>query len=213
MRITKFGHACLLVESGKVRILIDPGAFSEGFEGLTDLDAIFITHQHPDHLVLDNIKALLSQSPEAKVYADADSTKILADEGVEAQTVHDGDSFEVEGVPVQTYGTLHAVIHPTIPDITNTGYLIDSKFFYPGDSFTDPGREIEILAIPAGAPWLKVSEPIDYLLAMKPKVAIPVHDGVLSDNGRRVHFGALESYGSKAGIEQRVLDVGQSIEV
>jgi L-ascorbate metabolism protein UlaG (beta-lactamase superfamily) len=203
----------MLVESRKARILIDPGAFSEGFEGLTGLDAIFITHQHPDHLVPDNIKALLGKNPRVQVCADADSAKILSDKGIEATAVHDGDKFDVAGVPVQTYGTLHAVIHPTIPDITNTGYFIDSKFFYPGDNFTDHGPQAEVLAIPAGAPWLKVSESIDYLLAMKPKVAIPVHDGVLSDNGRRIHFGALESYGSKAGVEQRVLEGGQSTEV
>ncbi|MBP9694894.1 MAG: MBL fold metallo-hydrolase [Candidatus Magasanikbacteria bacterium] len=28
MRITKFGHSCLLVEENDVRVLIDPGAFS-----------------------------------------------------------------------------------------------------------------------------------------------------------------------------------------
>ena len=49
MRVTHLGHACLLVEVADRRILIDPGNFSSGFEELTGLDAIVVTHNHPDH--------------------------------------------------------------------------------------------------------------------------------------------------------------------
>lgn len=38
MRLTKFGHSCLLVEEGGARVLLDPGSFSEGFEELDGLD-------------------------------------------------------------------------------------------------------------------------------------------------------------------------------
>ena len=50
MQVTHFGHACVLVEQGTARILIDPGQWSDGFGGLRDLDGILITHRHPDHL-------------------------------------------------------------------------------------------------------------------------------------------------------------------
>ena len=49
MKITHFGHSCLLVEIDGTRVLFDPGTFSHGFEGIEGLDAILITHQHPDH--------------------------------------------------------------------------------------------------------------------------------------------------------------------
>ena len=49
MQVTHFGHACVLVELGTARILIDPGEWSEGFSGLRDLDRILITHKHSDH--------------------------------------------------------------------------------------------------------------------------------------------------------------------
>ena len=44
MRLTHFGHSCLLVELLGSRILFDPGNFSSGFESLTGLDAILVTH-------------------------------------------------------------------------------------------------------------------------------------------------------------------------
>jgi L-ascorbate metabolism protein UlaG (beta-lactamase superfamily) len=49
MRLTHLGHACLLAEVGGARMLFDPGVLS-GFDDVRDLDAVLITHQHPDHL-------------------------------------------------------------------------------------------------------------------------------------------------------------------
>ncbi|MCA1695075.1 MAG: MBL fold metallo-hydrolase, partial [Actinobacteria bacterium] len=46
MEITHFGHSCVLLDTGSARLLIDPGTWSEGFEDLTGLDAVLITHQH-----------------------------------------------------------------------------------------------------------------------------------------------------------------------
>jgi L-ascorbate metabolism protein UlaG (beta-lactamase superfamily) len=67
-----------------------------------------------------------------------------------------------------------------MPQIDNVGFLIDNRLFYPGDALTEPGKEIEILALPAAAPWAKLSEVVDYALAVKPKIAFPVHDSILA---------------------------------
>ena len=37
MKITKYGHCCLLIEVENKRVLTDPGAFSDGFQDLTDI--------------------------------------------------------------------------------------------------------------------------------------------------------------------------------
>lgn len=37
MKITKFGHACLLIEEADARILIGPGTYSSGSEDLWSL--------------------------------------------------------------------------------------------------------------------------------------------------------------------------------
>lgn len=53
MKITKFGHCCLLIEEKGVRLLTDPGTYSDGFEHLK-VDAVLITHEHQDHLHIES---------------------------------------------------------------------------------------------------------------------------------------------------------------
>lgn len=212
MRITKYGHACLLVEEEGVRILIDPGAWSAGFEGLVDLDAILITHQHQDHLVPEHVRVLMKANPGAAVYADEGSTVILSETDIEAVAVHGGDELVVAGVSLRATGRDHAVIHNDIAGIPNVGYVIGGQFYYPGDSFTLPGQAVEILAIPAAAPWMSVAGAIDFVRAVKPRVAIPVHDAVLSEVGVGVYHGVLGRMIKDAGVELVVLERGEARE-
>ncbi len=63
MQITHFGHSCLLVEIDGTKVLFDPGNFSHGFEGISGLDAILITHQHPDHCDVAKLPDLVAGNP------------------------------------------------------------------------------------------------------------------------------------------------------
>lgn len=211
MKVTKYGHACLLIEEGGQRVLIDPGAFSKGFEGLTGLGAVLVTHQHSDHLVPENVMALQKNNPDMKVYGDEGSAAVLGGQGIEVVTVHAGDEFYVGEVPVNVYGRDHAVIHPDIPGIPDVGYMVGERLFYPGDAFTVPDKPVEILAIPLGAPWLKVSEVVDYARRVAPKVAIPVHDAVLAMPD--MHIGILQRLTQETGLEVRVLEHGHAVEL
>src|ERR1700760_3316703 len=98
LSLSKFRHSCLLIELGEVRVLLDPGGFSAGFESLTELSAVLFTHQHPDHLDTDRVVALLAANPQAAVFADVASTAQLADRGVTARAVTPGDDFVVEDI-------------------------------------------------------------------------------------------------------------------
>ncbi len=212
MKITKFGHACLLIEEAGARILIDPGVYSKGFESLRELDAVFLTHQHLDHANPEALGVIKKNNPGMAIYADEGTVHMLAEKGDKAvKAVHAGEEFEVGGVNVAVFGTNHAVIHPAIPGIENVGYMVAGRFFYPGDNFTNPGVPVEILALPIGAPWLKVGEVIDYVMAMRPKVAIPVHDAVLAMLGMNV--GIVNRFTQPVGIDLRVIENGTTLEV
>ena len=213
MRLTKLGHSCLLVEEGGARLLLDPGTLSGGFEELEGLSAVLFTHQHADHLDQARLRGLLDRNPRARVISDQGSAEPLGKAGVEVEAVADGQELDVGGVGIRVAGRDHAVIHPDIPVVPNVGYLIGGRLFHPGDAFTEPGQPVEVLAVPAAAPWLKLSEPIDYLRAVRPKVAVPVHDQVLSDAGRSIHYRQLEQLGGKGGTALRNLDDGAPAEL
>jgi L-ascorbate metabolism protein UlaG (beta-lactamase superfamily) len=205
VRITKYGHACLLVEDGDARLLLDPGAFSAGFEELTGLTAVLITHQHPDHVDLDKLPALLERNPEAVLHTDEGTAEQLAGRGLPARAVHEGDVLDL-GTRVRVVGRDHAVIHPDIPGIPNTGFLVAERFLHPGDALTVPDAEVEVLGLPTGAPWLKAAEAVDYLRAVRPRVAVPIHEAVLSMP--EIVYGLVDQLKPEA-TTLRVIDGGE----
>jgi L-ascorbate metabolism protein UlaG (beta-lactamase superfamily) len=213
MRLTKFGHSCLLVEEAGARVLLDPGAFSEGFEELDGLTAVCVTHQHGDHLDAGRVRQVLDRNPVVRVVSDEGSAKALGEAGADVEVVHDGDELDLGGLGLAVAGRDHAVIHPDVPVVPNVGFLLGGRLFHPGDAFTVPGRPVELLAVPAAAPWLKLSEAVDYLRRVAPKVAFPVHEKVLSDAGRSIHYRQLGQLGGRGGTSFQVLDDGRPVEL
>jgi L-ascorbate metabolism protein UlaG (beta-lactamase superfamily) len=179
MRLTKFAHSCVLVEDDGARVLIDPGNLTRGFDELTGVTGILITHQHADHVDVERLGPLLERNADAVLYADEGTVGILAERGISATAARQGDQLDA-GLGVAVYGVDHAVIHPEIPLVSNVGYLVGDRFFHPGDSFTVPEADVEVLGLPTAAPWLKASEAIDYLRAVAPRVAIPIHEALLA---------------------------------
>lgn len=171
----------MVADTGSARILIDPGAFSSGYETLEGLTAILVTHQHVDHLDLDKLPALLGQNPDAELVVDPGTAEQLRERDI-AHTVREpGETFTVGGAEIEVIGGDHAVIHPDIPGIANNGYWIDGSVLHPGDAFTVPERTPDVLLLPTAAPWLKASEAVDYLRAVAPPLAVPIHEAVLAN--------------------------------
>jgi L-ascorbate metabolism protein UlaG (beta-lactamase superfamily) len=201
VQITHFGHACVLLDTGAARLLIDPGTFSAGFETATGLDAVLVTHQHFDHLDGDRIGPLLRANPDARLIVDSGTAGQL--DGIEHEVVAPGASVQVGGSRIDVLGGEHAVIHPDIPNVANNAYLVDSTHLHPGDSYTPPPAPIDVLFLPTGAPWLKVSEAVDYLRAVAPRSAVPIHEAVLARP--QMHYGMFEQLAPKQ-TAVRVLD-------
>lgn len=184
MRLQKLGHSCLLIEHEGRRILVDPGNLGDAWHGLTGLDAVLVTHRHPDHLDLAAFPRLVEANAGVEVVADEGAADELRHLGIEAVVAHSGDVLDVADLAVSVFGTTHALIHPDVPRVTNTGYLV-GDLFVPGDAFTVPPADagIRVLAAPVVAPWSKVEETIDFLRAVGAPVVVPVHDAILSAAG------------------------------
>ena len=180
MKITKFGHCCLLIEEKGLRILTDPGSYSTMQNDVKDIDIVLITHEHQDHFHIESVKQLLKNNPQAKIITNSAVGALLAKENIAFTLVADGQKSNEKGIVFEGMGKEHATIYKDIGKVENTSYFIGERLFYPGDALYNPHRPVEILALPVAGPWMKISEAIDYLLALSPKKAFPVHDAVLS---------------------------------
>lgn len=194
MRVTHFRHSCVLVEMSETRVLFDPGTFSRGFEGLTGLDAIVVTHQHPDHIDPERIEALVYANPEAQLFADPTTASARGGRWISALPGHD---YGIGNLIARAVGGTHAVIHPDMPTIDNTSFLLGdetrpARFYHPGDALHVPEDvTVDVLGLPVSAPWAKISETIDFFRAVRPAVAVPIHDALLSEEGSGVYLGRL----------------------
>jgi len=206
MRITHYGHSCLLVQTGSARLLIDPGVFSSGFEAVRELTGVLITHQHPDHLDPRRLPDLLAANPGAELIADGASATQLAEQGIAARAVQPGERLELGGSTVETVGGEHATVHRDVPVIPNVGYLVDGALLHPGDSLHVPDHPVEILGVPTGAPWLKAGEAVDFMRAVSPRVAVPIHEAILARP--EIVYGLFEHLAPEA-TTLRVLEHGQ----
>lgn len=186
--ITAWGHACVRFEKDGRRLVVDPGAFSD-LTVLDDADAVLVTHEHTDHVEPAALVAALTARDRPEVWAPAGVVRQLVEAGAPEGRVHavgDGDTFTAAGLPVRALGEWHAIVHADLPRAANVAYLVDGTALHPGDSFTPPpaGVEVDVLFLPVTGPWMKIAEAVDYARAVRPRVAVPIHDAFLSEAGK-----------------------------
>jgi len=211
MKLTKYEHACLVAQKSGSALVIDPGMFTTPLGDLTGVVAIVITHEHADHWTAQQLTRILEGNKSARIFGPAGVAAAAGDFAIE--TVAEGDEVVVEPFTLRFFGEKHAVIHSSIPVVDNVGVLVDGALYYGGDSYTLPGVEVDTLAVPVGAPWLKIGEVIDYVEAVKPRRSFPVHEAPLSVIGKNMANERVGTATARGGGEFVLLETGESLDL
>lgn len=216
--LTKFGHACIRLEKSGRRLVIDPGTFTDVPAALEGAEHILVTHEHADHLDETPVLAYLAAEPSVTVRAPAAPAARLAAAAAEAGldpariiATGPGEQFETAGFAVRTVGGQHAVIHPQIPVVANTGYVLDGLVYHPGDSYmVPPGPAPDTVLVPLSAPWSKLAEMLDFITAVRARQVIPVHDGLLNGRGLAMYRKHAGTFAERYDSVLTVLGEGES---
>jgi L-ascorbate metabolism protein UlaG (beta-lactamase superfamily) len=242
--LTFVGHSTVLLEIGGVRVLTDPilrdrvlhirrhaGAVAP--DVVERIDAVLISHLHPDHLDPPSIRKL---GRETRILAPAGSARLLRRYGFKhVDEVAAGDGAEIGGARINAVPVEHdGRRYPIGPRVQALGYEIQgaSTVFFAGD--TAPfdmsnltGIDVALLPIAGWGPNLREAHHLDARLAAEaaaaigPRVAVPIHWGTmlrmgLGDRAHEILVHPAEKFTARMaelapGVEARVLQPGESM--
>jgi len=216
MLLTKFTHSCVRISDEGRALVIDPGSFSEVETALAEVDAVLITHEHPDHVDAERLAAIATANPDLRIWAPkavTDQLSAVAALADRLTSVGPGEEFTAGGFRTHTFGGQHALIHSSIPVVSNVAYLVEGAVYHPGDSYVVPTAAVELALIPINAPWAKIAETMDFAVALRAPRAIGIHDALLSDAGRSLYGTQVGRMGLPYGTVYQPLMPGESVEL
>lgn len=213
IKLTKYKHACALIEVDQNAVVLDPGIFSDDFKPKSNINAIVISHVHSDHFDENKILAITNLNPNATIFTTQQVAEKLPP-SLNIETPHNGQEFTIDKLKLNFLEIPHAIIHKSLPKIQNIGVIINDCIYYGGDSLKASPRPMAFTLIPVSAPWLKASEVID-LINNTPinSTIIPTHDDILSANGKDIIDSLISNTKTnQVGNYKRLLS-GESIDI
>jgi L-ascorbate metabolism protein UlaG (beta-lactamase superfamily) len=174
-----------LTVEGKTIIYIDPYKISDSHHNKNDANIILISHNHFDHLSVDDLKHVIGNN--TTIVAAKECMEQLKNVRVaETKGVVPGETLIVQGVPIETtaaYNT-NKHFHPKADE--KVGFIITlnkMRIYHTGDTDDIPemnATEPEVALVPVSGTYVMTAEEAAKAVneKIKPKkLAIPMHYG------------------------------------
>jgi L-ascorbate metabolism protein UlaG (beta-lactamase superfamily) len=242
--VTWIGHATVLMQMGGLNILTDP-QFSEraspvqwagpkrrqppglSLQELPPIDLVLISHNHYDHLDLDSVRGLASQSGQCPLFMVPLGLKEWFERNVPdaGDRVFEFDWWNYRQVPG---GIVHFVpaqhwSQRTLWDRNRTlwgGWVVaqtDFTFYFAGDMGSsrdtkDIGERFggfDLAAIPVGAyepRWFMQTQHLN------PEEAVQVHKDVLARQSLGIHWGTFNGMTDEP-LDQPIADLAEALNI
>lgn len=211
MKVTKYVHSCLLVETADIRVLVDPGGFSYesrmlNLREIEPLDYIVITHEHPDHYHEPFLKNLSKAFPHAVIVTNDDLaqpiTKLKLPNKIQVGSDDNITVFEAEHEPLPL----------DAPNVLNVGVHIGDQLTHSGDSY-QLNHTRDILALPLTGPFASYKQALDVIVKLKPKVVLPMHDWEWHNAARKSRYDRAKELLRSHDIEFIELENAKTVEL
>lgn len=218
MKITKYPQSCLMVETERGKILVDPGKLKykeEYFPEWNKADIVILTHFHGDHVNEEVLKHM-----RAKIY----STKEVQEHYPELRIniVSEKDDIWLDYMSVYVKKAIHGY-NPNLKGkevLENIGFIIEDKI---GDNYNrlyvtsdticfDTNFKADIVALPVTGYGLTMSSYEAALFAKElgAKLVLPIH---MDNEMYPTDLELMKKNFEKFGINYKVLEIGESIEI
>jgi L-ascorbate metabolism protein UlaG (beta-lactamase superfamily) len=185
MRLTYFGHSAFLIEGKEFTALIDP-YFPKVKPELDELDYIFVTHGHDDH-VGETIE--LASKFKATIITNPELVKYFASRNLKVHSMGIGGSYEFPFGKVKMINAVHSSSIVDNGDIVYAGqpcgFLIkseDNKIYHAGDTGLTldmkllEEENIDVALLPIGGNYtMDIEDAVKAVNFIKPSLVIPMH--------------------------------------
>jgi L-ascorbate metabolism protein UlaG (beta-lactamase superfamily) len=205
MRLTLVGHATVLIELDRLRVLTDPllrdrATFLRARRTWNPswserLDCVLLSHFHRDHYDPRSLRRL---DPATLVVGPPGTAKRVRRQGLHNATeLRPGESRELNGVNVEAVEALHGRVPGRFGSMS-LGFLVrgSSHVYFAGDTDLFPGmadlakEDVDVALLPVGgwgprlgAGHLDPRRAAEALNLIRPRLAVPIHWGLLRPLG------------------------------
>lgn len=181
------GHAGFrIMASGKI-IYTDPYQLSKAQHNKLDADIVFISHNHFDHLSMDDLKHVISKKT-CIVAAKECIHQLKAAGAAEVKGVAPGDRLDVQGLSVEVLAAYNTnkTFHPKADG--KVGFVITingMRIYHRGNADAIPemsAAQPDIALVPVSGTYVMTAEEAAEVVneKIKPKkLAIPMHYGAI----------------------------------